>query len=749
MWKRVMHLTKIRQVIGVMFLLSACAVQTTPTPPQLDLNMDTQTPMVPETLSDTPAPIGVDSEHKGEPNHLINEKSPYLLQHAYNPIDWYPWGEEAFEKARAENKLIFLSIGYSTCHWCHVMENESYNDEEVGLLMNETFIAIKVDREERPDIDSIYMDVAMMLNGRGGWPLNIIMTPDGEPFFAITYIPKETRFGQKGLLELIPQVQDLWVNKTEDITSLAERVTDALKAAEDNTSGPALDLNMLDTAYDQLAGQFDPVHGGFGDAPKFPTPHNLLFLMRQWQRTGDEQALAMVETTLQAMRQGGIYDHVGFGFHRYSTDSEWLVPHFEKMLYDQAMLAMAYTEAYLIAKDPLYEQTAREIFTYILRDMTSPQGGFYTAEDADSEEEEGKFYFWTEAEMREILSPKDADFVISEFNLTTEGNFKDEVSAKRTGNNILHLSELSGDSALRWEPIRQALFEVREQRIHPYKDDKILTDWNGLMIAALAKASQAFDEPIYAEAAVDAADFILANLQDENGRLLHRYREGEAGIQATLDDYAFLTWGLLELYETTFGVRYLQAALRFQEQLITHFWDDSGGFYMTADDGEALLIRPKKVYDGAIPSGNSIAMLNLLRLSRMTANIEYEKYADSLGKAFAALVQRAPMGYTQLLSAVGFAVDTSFEIVIVGEPGAEDTEAMITALRGVYVPNKVVIMRPQGDDAPIIQLAEFTQSHHSLDGQATAYVCIKTYCRRPTTDVEVMLSQLSESEIVP
>ncbi|MCJ7624054.1 MAG: thioredoxin domain-containing protein [Anaerolineaceae bacterium] len=732
--------------IIIVLLLSSCKAQPTPTTPQTDQNMDTQTSSTPENESPVPAPTVTEFEHNGEPNHLINEKSPYLLQHAYNPIDWYPWGEEAFEKARAENKPIFLSIGYSTCHWCHVMEKESYNDEEVGRLMNETFIAIKVDREERPDIDSIYMDVAMMLNGRGGWPLNIIMTPDGEPFFAITYIPKETRFGQKGLLELIPQVQNIWLNERDSILKLADQVTASLQAAEDNTSGPTLGLDMLDSAYGQLAGQFDLLHGGFGEAPKFPAPHNLLFLLRQWQRTGDEQALAMVETTLQAMRQGGIYDHIGFGFHRYSTDAEWLVPHFEKMLYDQAMLAMTYTEAYLVTKDPLYEQTAREIFSYILRDMTSRQGGFYTAEDADSEGEEGKFYFWRETEIREILSSRDVDFVRSEFNLTNEGNFMDEISAERTGNNILHLSQPLDDPAARWEPIRQTLFEIREERIHPYKDEKILTDWNGLMIAALAKASQAFDEQKYAAAAQDAAEFILANMQAENGRLLHRYRVGEAGIQATLDDYAFLIWGLIELYETTFDVRYLESAIRFQDQLSTHFWDDSGGFYMTADDGETLLTRPKKVYDGAIPSGNSIAMLNLLRLSRMTANIEYEKYADVLGKAFAGLVQRAPVGYTQLLSAVGYGIGNSFEIVIVGEPGAADTEAMLTALRQVYLPNKVILLRPPGDDAAIIQLAEFTRSHYSIDGRATAYVCIKTYCKRPTTDVEDMLSLLSESK---
>jgi len=679
--------------------------------------------------------------HSGRPNRLINEKSPYLLQHAYNPVDWYPWGKEAFEKARKENKPIFLSIGYSTCHWCHVMEAESFEDEEVARLMNETFVSIKVDREERPDIDNIYMGVAMLISGSGGWPLNIIMTPDQKPFFAATYIPKESRFGRAGLLDLTTQVHNLWLTEPEDILDLANQVTDAIQRQATAAPGEALDATVLEATFQQLASRFDPVHGGFGTAPKFPTPHHFLFLLRYWHRTGDDEALAMVEISLQAMRRGGIYDHIGYGFHRYSTDAEWFKPHFEKMLYDQALLAIAYTEAYLATGKSEYEQTTREILTYVLRDMTDPQGGFYSAEDADSEGEEGKFYTWTEKEIRQHLVPAEADFVLSTFHATADGKTVDEATAHRPGTNILHLTQPLGDNAAQWETARQALFEVREKRIHPHKDDKMLTDWNGLMIAALAKAAQAFHEPLYTDAAVGAAEFILSIMRDESGRLLHRYRDGEAAIQATIEDYAFFTWSLIDLYETTFDVRYLQGALLFQDQLITRFWDEAnGGFYLTADDGEPLLTRPKTVYDGAIPSGNSVAMLNLLRLGRITGNADYEQRAALLGRAFARDVRRAPMVHTQLVTAVDFGVGPSLEVVIVGEVGARDTETMLAALRQGYFPNKVVLWRPPGDDAAITDLAEFTRYQTSLHGQATAYVCLNYHCKQPTTDVATMLS---------
>jgi uncharacterized protein YyaL (SSP411 family) len=694
-----------------------------------------------------------------KPNRLIHEKSPYLLQHAYNPVDWYPWGPEAFEKARRENKPIFLSIGYSTCHWCHVMEEESFEDPEVARLMNETFVSIKVDREERPDIDNYYLNAAVMMTGSGGWPLNVILTPEQKPFFASTYIPKENRFGRIGMLELIPQVQQAWLNQDEDLLDVADQVAVALEKVNNISAAGelALDEALLETAYQQFVSRFDAQNGGFGEAPKFPAPHNLLFLLRYGERTGDEAALKMVEKTLQAMQRGGMYDQLGFGFHRYSTDATWLVPHFEKMLYDQALLALAYTEAYQATGKAEYEQTAREIFTYVLRDMTAPTGGFYSAEDADSEGEEGKFYLWTVDEIRQILNKEDADLIIAAFNVTEAGNFIDPAGGESVGTNILYLtkslSELAADLqmpeqelAVRLDSARQQLFAAREARIHPHKDDKILTDWNGLMIAALAKGGRVFADISYTEAAEQAADFILQEMRDGQGRLWHRYRDGEAAVQANVDDYAFLTWGLLELYETNFEIRYLETALKLTDDLLAHYWDEEdGGLYFTPDDGEKLLVRQKQIDDSAIPSGNSVAMLNLLRLGRITANAEFEEKAEAIGHAFADYIQQQPSAYSQLMVGVDFGVGPSYEVVIVGEAETEDTQAMLTALRAEFVPNKVVLLRPPEESPEIVRLAEFTKYHLSLNGQATAYVCLNYYCELPTTDVNKMLKLLGKT----
>jgi len=674
-----------------------------------------------------------------------------------------PWtgtlgGPEAFEKARKEDKPIFLSIGYSTCHWCHVMEVESFEDPEVARLMNETFVSIKVDREERPDIDKIYMAVCQMMTGRGGWPLTIIMTPDKKPFFAATYIPKRSRWGRMGMLDLIPRIKELWTTRRQEILRSADQVAAALQQFSQNQPGHDLGASTLARAQQQLRQRFDETYGGFGDAPKFPTPHNLLFLLRHWKRTGDTRSLAMVERTLQAMRLGGIYDHVGFGFHRYSTDRAWLVPHFEKMLYDQALLAMAYTEAYQATHKKEYEQTAREIFTYVLRDMTDPAGGFYSAEDADSEGEEGKFYLWTFDEIRDVLGKEDAELFTNVFHITRAGNFTDPVSGTRPGTNILHLdkpleaiaAELGmseDDLRKRLETARVRLFAVRKKRIHPGKDDKILTDWNGLMIAALAKAARAFDEPRYTKAARRAADFILQSLRRPDGRLLHRYRDSQADIPAHLDDYAFFIWGLLELYEADFDVKHLKTALRLNEDAIKHFWDEAdGGFYFTADDAEELLVRQKEIYDGAVPSGNSAAMLNLLRLSRMTMNTDLEEKAASIARAFSGTVKRFPAGHTQLLLGVDFGLGPSYEIVIAGQAASEDTIAMLRALRSQFLPNKVVLLRPAEQDAPqIAHLAEFTKDQRALDGKATAYVCRNYNCELPTTDASQMLQLLRQA----
>jgi len=692
-------------------------------------------------------------------NRLIFQKSPYLLQHAENPVDWYPWSEEAFEKAKKENKPVFLSIGYSTCHWCHVMAHESFEDPEVAKLMNETFVSVKVDREERPDIDSVYMTVCQAMTGNGGWPLTIIMTPNKEPFFTATYIPKEIKFGRVGMLTLIPRIKELWSTRQAEVLSSATQIAAFLQNTAPGAPGDSLNEPLLHLAYKQLLERFDGHHGGFGSAPKFPTPHNLLFLLRYWKRTGNEKALNMVEKTLQSMRRGGIYDHVGFGFHRYSTDSRWLVPHFEKMLYDQALLAIAYTEAYQATKKAEYARTAHEIFTYVMRDMTSPEGVFYSAEDADSEGEEGKFYLWTNDEIQEVLSHEGTDLAVRLFNITADGNFTDEVAGRKTGRNILHLTrsieKLAShlnmsvpDLRARIEEIQEELFAYREKRIHPHKDDKILTNWNGLMIAALAKGAQVFDEPRYASAARRATDFILKNVRTSQGRLLHRYRDGEAVLTAHVDDYAFLIYGLLELYEATFEVYYLETALRLTEDLVRHFWDhEHGGFYFTADDGERLLVRQKEIYDGAVPSGNSVAMLNLLRLGRITASADFEEKAARIGRVFYGNVSQLPSAYTQLMASADFAIGPSYEVVIAGDLQADDTRQMLDAIRGIFVPNKIVILHPSDQKPSLIDdIVPFIKDHSSIDGKATAYVCLDYNCQLPTKDIGSMLELLGSEQ---
>ena len=682
-------------------------------------------------------------------NRLQYEQSPYLLQHANNPVDWYPWGEEAFNKAREENKPIFLSIGYSTCHWCHVMAHESFEDPVVAKLMNEAFISIKIDREERPDIDKIYMTVCQMVTGSGGWPLTIIMTPDKKPFFAATYIPKESRFGRSGMISLIPRIQEIWQTRQDEILNSADQIVSSLQQTEKVLPAEELTPSTLDTAYNQLAQRFDKQYGGFSTAPKFPTPHNLSFLLRYWKRTGKENALHMVEKTLQAMHQSGMYDQIGFGFHRYSTDQEWLLPHFEKMLYDQAMLAIAYVEAFQATGNTTYEKAAREIFTYVTRDLTSQEGGFYSAEDADSEGEEGKYYLWKEEEIRKIVTGDEADLILKIYNTNSDGNFYDEATKGKPGTNVLHLTQTSAEIAAamniseKWiqttiNGARQKLFDARNKRAHPHKDDKILTDWNGLMIAALAKGAQAFDEPLYAQAAQKATDFILNNMLSPDGRLLHRYRHTNAAIMGNLDDYAFFIWGLLELYETTFELTYLKTAISLNNDLLTHFWDEThGGFFFSPDDGEDLLVRQKEVYDGAIPSGNAVAMLNLIRLGRITANSALEEKAARIGKTFSTTLKEYPSAHTQLMVALDFAFGPSYEIVIVGNKQSTDTQQMLASIRNVFVPNKVVIHRPPKEaSSPIAHIAAFTENLKTLDGKTTAYVCTNYTCQFPTTDIK-------------
>jgi uncharacterized protein YyaL (SSP411 family) len=691
-------------------------------------------------------------------NRLADSKSPYLLQHADNPVDWYPWGPEAFATAKKEDKPIFLSIGYATCHWCHVMEHESFEHPLVAALMNEAFINIKVDREERPDIDQVYMTVCQMLTGGGGWPLTIIMSPDKEPFYAATYVPRESRHGRIGMLDLVPRVAKLWQTDRDSIRGTSERIVDALEKMEGRSSGGNIDKGAIDAAFKQFTGRFDATHGGFGSAPKFPSPHNLVFLTRYWRENGNEQALAMVSKTLEQMRLGGVYDQVGFGFHRYSTDAEWLVPHFEKMLYDQAMLVLASTEAWLATSNPVFERTAREIITYVLRDMTSPEGGFYSAEDADSEGEEGLFYLWTTGEVEGILGKEDAAFTASVWNLETEGNYDDEVRGQRTGRNIPHLARSHVEAARdlkmteeefeeRLESVRSRLFEAREQRVHPLKDDKVLADWNGLMAAAMASAGRVFEEPKWVAAAEKASNFVLDEMRTEDGRLLHRYRDGDASIPAFLDDYVFMTTAMLGLYDATFEPAYLERALKLQQQTLELFWDTKrGGFFFTADDNEELLVRQKEVYDGAIPSGNSMAADNSVRLARLTGDTEYLQGADQIFATFSSEANQLPSAHSQLISALQRGVGPSLEVVIAGEPGADDTNTLITTVREMYLPHAAVLLVPPGEaGAAIRKLAPFAESYEPVDGKAAAYVCRDFSCQLPTTDPAKLRELLKET----
>src|SRR3989304_1719316 len=625
-------------------------------------------------------------------NKLINEQSPYLLQHAYNPVDWYPWNEEAFEKARVESKPVFLSIGYSTCHWCHVMEKESFEDEEVARLMNEAFVSIKVDREERPDIDGIYMTVCQMLTGSGGWPLTIVMTPDKKPFFAGTYFPKLSRYGRAGMMELIPKLTELWKSKYDDIVKSAEEIAHALISSSKISGDEILSSEILHQAFNDLSRRFDPEKGGFGKSPKFPTPHNLTFLLRYWKKNNNEQALFMVEKTLQEMRLGGIYDHVGYGFHRYSTDSNWLVPHFEKMLYDQALLAIAFTEAYQSTKKELFENTIKEILEYVRRDMRSKKGGFYSAEDADSEGEEGKFYLWTVDEVRGILKD-DADLFLEIFNCESEGNWIDPMHGGKVVTNILHLQTTFDESRskknlnagaleIKIALAQKQLFEARENRIHPHKDDKILADWNSLMISAFAKAAQVFDEIKYVEIAESAVKFILNDMTLPNGRLLHRYRNEKVNVAGNLDDNAFLIAALLDWYETTFSVEYLSEAFEFEDK------------------------------------------------------------ASQMIKTFSQTIKTSPPAYTQFLSGLDFYVGPSIEILLTGNAEGKIIQ-YLKILRDAFIPNKVVLYKKDGTEDSLSKVAGFTEAHSLIDGNAAVYVCENFSCKLPVTSEKDLRDILS------
>ena len=695
-------------------------------------------------------------QNKEHQNRLAQSQSPYLLQHASNPVDWYPWGKEAFLKAKKENKPIFLSIGYSTCHWCHVMEHESFEDSTVAALMNEHFISIKVDREEMPEVDHLYMSVCQAMTGRGGWPLTIVMTPDKEPFFAGTYFPKNGRGKRPGMLQLIPSLANAWTSKQGEILKTTERVRQYLEKANSSSMKEAWEEDMIRETFSQYASRYDPDFGGFGRAPKFPSPHNLIFLLRYSKLYHDTTALKMAKTTLQHMRRGGMYDHIGLGFHRYSTDKRWFLPHFEKMLYDQAMLAMAYLEAYQYTRDEQYSRVAEEIFTYVLRDMTDKEGGFYSAEDADSEGEEGKFYIWNMDEFIEILGQETGETLSGIYGFRASGNFHDEASGKTSGNNIPHypgevekLAKKAGMSLGEFDEFiavqREKLFQVREKRIHPLKDDKVLTDWNGLMIAALALGGQVLDKPEYTAAAERAARFVLKTLRGEDGRLKKRYRQGIAGLPPHLDDYAFMTWGLLNLYEATFRVDYLQEAVNLTGIMATDFLDqDGGGFFIGSDKAEKLMVRAKDSYDGAIPSGNSVAAMNLVRINRFTGDPRWLELADNTLRAFTDGAKQSPTGFAHMLSAFMFDAREAKEIVIVGQGSADNTRIILDKIRSIYIPNRIILFKDTDQKNDLDRVAPWTKEQGMLDNKPTIYICENFVCNLPTTRLNTAVKYLDE-----
>ncbi len=650
-------------------------------------------------------------------NYLIREKSPYLLQHAHNPVNWHPWGEEAFQKARTGDKPIFLSIGYSTCHWCHVMERESFEDEEVAALLNAHFVSIKVDREERPDVDSLYMTACQAVTGHGGWPLTIVMTPDQKPFFAGTYFPKHGTGRQPGLIEILDRITYLWANEKDRVLASGNGIAEAIRNSCLTQTKGDLSEEVLHRAFRYYQRAYDSESGGFGPAPKFPAPHNLLFLLRYWQMTGRTEALQMVEKTLDSMYLGGIYDHVGAGFARYSTDRRWLVPHFEKMLYDNALLALAYLEAWQATAKNKYAETAKGIFSYILREMTSPEGAFYSAEDADSEGEEGKFYLWTPKEIREVLGDEEGSRFCRDYDITPEGNF-----AGKSIPNLIATGYVQG-----YQEALAKLFRKREQRVHPFKDDKILTAWNGLMIAALALGSRVLDEPRYKIAAEGAASFIGQNLRRSDGRLLARYRDGEAAYPGYVDDYAFLIWGLLELYQAAGQSDYLTAALELNQDLLKYFWDqEEGGLFQSGSDAENLIARPKEILDGALPSGNSVAALNFLRLARLTGDPGLEETAQAQLRAFGGSIEETPEAFSYFLTAVSFNLRPTVAVTIVGDSQAEDTREMIKTVNSRFGPEILLTVKQRP----------------AVEGKATAFVCKGFSCRQPTTDLDQLAQML-------
>ncbi len=712
-----------------------------------------------------PTIAGVSCSEGESLNRLASEKSPYLLQHACNPVDWYPWGEEAFAKARREDKPIFLSVGYSTCHWCHVMERESFEKEEIADVLNEHFVSIKVDREELPNVDRVYMTFVQATTGSGGWPMSVWLDPNLKPFFGGTYFPPDSRFGRPGFKDVLLRMAEAWQKDREKLVTLGSRNIESLREhmAGEKASGD-LSASFLDAGSSYYRVSYDSKWGGFGGAPKFPRPVNLNFLLRYHARAGDELALQMALHTLREMAKGGMYDHVGGGFHRYSVDNRWHVPHFEKMLYDQGQLVVSYLEAYQITKDRFYSEVARDILDYVLRDMTHPEGGFYSAEDADSvidpahpeEKGEGAFYVWTQEEMEKILGRKEAELVAYHYGVQRGGNVLEDPHGEFPGKSILYVAHSAAESASHFgisedevnrklSAARPKLFDARAGRPRPHLDDKILAGWNGLMISACAKAFQVFGEAPHLQAARRAAEMVLEKLiEAESGRLKRRYREGEAAFAAAAEDYAFLIQGLLDLYEASFEIRWLQAAAALQEKQVELFWDsEGGGFFSNTGEDPSILLRMKDDYDGAEPSSNSVSAMNLLRLAQMSDRDEWRQKAQSAMQAFADRLKQFPQALPQMLVALDYFLSKPKQIIIAGEPEAQDTKAILDVVHRRFLPNKILLLADGAEgQAELSKRLSVISTMKPLKGKATAYICENFSCQLPTADPTVVAKLL-------
>ena len=681
-------------------------------------------------------------------NRLAKETSPYLLQHAENPVDWYPWGEEALARAKAEDRPILLSVGYSACHWCHVMERESFEDPAIAGLMNENFVCIKVDREERPDIDSIYMAAVQAMTGQGGWPMTVFLTPDGEPFYGGTYFPPNDRGGMPGFPRVLSALAEAYRDRRSDVTSTTEQLIQRMRQGSSTVKSlEPLTSDLMYSAFRGIAGNFDDVNGGAGTQPKFPQPMTYEFLLRYYLRSEDADALDIVELTLEKMSAGGIYDQIGGGFHRYSTDSLWLVPHFEKMLYDNALLVKLYLHAYQVTRKPLYRRIIEETLDYVSREMTSPEGGFYSSQDADSEGVEGKFFVWSADELDEVLGDRDGEIARRYYDVTPEGNFE--------GRNILHIvrpaEDVAAEFKLSFEELdgiivdaKGKLLKARGERIAPGRDDKVLTSWNAMMLRAFAEAASVLDRPDYGSVARRNAEFLLDQLRPD-GRLLRTYKDGEAKLNGYLEDYAFLIDGLVALHEFTFEARWLTEAVSLTGQMVELFWDDSTGqFFDTGSDHEALVVRPRDFSDNATPSGNSMATDVLLKMAVITGNVEYERKAVAGLRSVREMMLQFPAAAGNWLSALDFYLSSAKEIAIIGERAAEDTSALVAEVYRHFLPNRVFLglSGAEGEDVSSLAGMPLLEGRERVEGRATAYVCENYVCNLPTSDAKELARQL-------